>query len=110
MKSTLLLAAVLAAGTTLCLTNGCTVYAPGPPVGVEAEVDVSGDPPPLIVEPIPVSPGPDFIWVGGAWVWNGQWVWEHGRWARPPHPGAVWVPHRYEVRNGRHVFIRGGWR
>ena len=111
MKTIFLLPAALLAGAALvCLTNGCTVYAPEPSPGVNAEVVVTDDPPPLIVESVPASPGPAFVWVGGAWVWHGRWVWEHGRWAHPPHPGAVWVAHRYENRNGHRVFIQGGWR
>jgi len=85
---------------------GCVVY----PAGPGTEVDVVGDPPPLMVENITPSPGIDFVWIGGAWVWRDRWVWEGGHWDRPPHPGAVWVPHRYVYHNGRHVFIRGGWR
>jgi len=85
---------------------GCVVY-PARPV---AEVDVIGDPPALIVEDVTPTPGIGFVWIGGAWVWHDRWVWESGHWGRPPHPGAVWVPHRYVYHNGRHVFIRGGWR
>jgi hypothetical protein len=109
MRKNLPLLFALLVGAALCLTSGCVVYpvAPAPVVG---EVDVAGAPPPLIVEAAPPSPGVDFVWIGGSWVWNGRWVWEHGRWDRPPHPGAVWVAHRYEYRNGRHVFVRGGWR
>jgi hypothetical protein len=77
---------------------------------VGSEVVVTEAPPPPIVETVTVSPGPEFIWIGGAWVWRGHWAWQRGHWGRPPHPGAVWVAHRYEYRNGVHVFIRGGWR
>jgi hypothetical protein len=28
----------------------------------------------------------------------------------PADPGAVWVPHQYVNRDGKHVFVRGGWR
>jgi len=75
-----------------------------------AEVDVVGDPPVPIVEDITPAPGIGFVWIEGAWAWHGRWVWEAGHWDRPPHPGAVWVPHRYVVHNGRHIFIRGGWK
>jgi hypothetical protein len=85
---------------------GCIVY-PARPV---AEVDIPGDPPAPIVEDVTPEPGVGFIWIGGAWAWHDRWVWESGHWDRPPHPGAVWVPHRYVYQNGRHVFIRGGWR
>ena len=91
----------------MMLTYGCVVY-PAEPVG--AEVEVSDDPPAPIIEVTPVAPGPDFIWVGGEWAWHGSWVWERGHYVRPPHAGAVWVPHRYAVHNGKHIFVRGGWR
>jgi hypothetical protein len=102
-------------GSTLmtgCVVRERTVYQQSPPPGpvvASGEVVVTEAPPPPIVETVTVSPGPAFIWIGGSWVWRGHWVWEHGRWGRPPHPGAVWVPHRYAYRNGVHVFIRGGW-
>jgi len=110
LKSTLLVA------TGLLLVSGCVVrervvyrQAP-PPATTGEEVVVTDAPPPPIVETVTLSPGPAFIWVGGGWVWRGHWAWERGRWVRPPHPGAVWVPHHYEYRGGVHVFIRGGWR
>jgi hypothetical protein len=77
---------------------------------VGTEVTVTEAPPTPIFETVTVSPGPNFVWIGGVWAWQGRWVWEAGHWVRPPRPGAVWVAHRYENRNGVHVFIRGGWR
>jgi hypothetical protein len=88
------------------LLAGCVVAAtPG-------EVEVSGPPPAAEVEVQTVSPGPDYVWIGGSWVWGpaGRWNWEHGHWDRPPHPGAVWAPHHYEYRGGKHVFVRGRWK
>jgi hypothetical protein len=116
MKNTTTLLITLLTGATLGWTVGCTVQPvqpvqPAPPPGaVAGEVEVPMDPPADIMQSPPSSPGLAYVWVGGSWVWNGAWVWEPGRWQIPPHPGAVWVPHRYENRNGRHVFIRGGWR
>jgi hypothetical protein len=78
------------------------------PVGSEIMVDQA--PPPPLEEVVPASPGVDFVWISGVWVWEGRWVWSPGHWAHPPRPGAVWVPFHYEFRNGTHVFIRGGWR
>ena len=119
LYSTLLLGTALAA---LTLT-GCVVrerhYARGgvvhettvvtPGVVASGEVIVSGAPPPLRVEVQSRSPGPYYVWVPGAWTWNGRWVWTAGYWDRPPRQGAVWVPHRYQHRNGVHVWVRGGW-
>lgn len=108
MKQTTFLLSALLAGASLGLTGGCTTHEPA--VYASAEVEVPDDPPPVITETVPVSPAPGYVWVAGAWTWHGRWDWEAGRWQLPPHPGAVWVPHRYENRNGRHVFIAGGWR
>ena len=88
---------------------GCDVYVHPP--AAEVEVNGAPPPPPAQVDIQAPSPGPDYVWIGGSWVWGpgGRWEWEHGRWDRPPHVGAVWVPHRYVYRNGRHVWVRGGW-
>ncbi len=108
MRILILLIALSSLLATGCVIRERTVYRPGPPPARE-EVVVTEAPPPAPTEVVTVSPGPAFVWIGGNWVWHGRWVWERGHWARPPHPGAVWVPHRYEYRNGVHVFIRGGW-
>jgi hypothetical protein len=106
MKKRTLPKMALPVSAALLFATGCVVY----PAGTAAEVDVIGDPPVPIVEDVTPTPGIGFVWIGGAWAWHDRWVWESGHWGRPPHPGAVWVPHRYVYHNGRHVFIRGGWR
>jgi hypothetical protein len=41
-------------------------------------------PPP---ETVVVAPGPDYVWVGGAWLWLGdRWRYHRGYWHRPLHP------------------------
>ena len=67
-------------------------YAPPPPI-VETQTTV-------------VAPDPAFVWVGGAWIWSGRWVWAPGHWARPPHVGAVWFGPHYVFR-GDEVDLRG---
>ena len=74
------------------------------------EIVVSDAPPEPIIEEVQVAPDPSMIWIGGVWAWHGRWVWEPGRFERRPHPGAMWVPHRYVYRGGRHVWVRGYWR
>lgn len=108
MKTKFLNSIVLAALSAGTFVVGCSVEVRPP----AAEVEVSAAPPPVQVDVETPAPGPDFVWIGGVWVWGpeGRWVWQGGHWDRPPHAGAVWVPHRYEYRNGRHVFVRGGWR
>ncbi len=85
------------------------VYEPAPVV-VGTEVIVQEPPPPPRREVIIARPGPAHVWVPGVWVWQGRWVWEAGHWALPPKAGAVWVPHRYVLRGGVHVYVHGGWR
>jgi len=51
----------------------------------------SAPPPPAPVDTVAVAPGPSYVWIGGEWIWNGQWVWVAGHWGYPPYPNAVWV-------------------
>jgi len=47
-------------------------------------------PPPPLTETVVVErPGPDYVWIGGEWVWNGRWFWRAGYWSF--HPGGIWV-------------------
>ena len=72
---------------------------------------VTQAPPPPQVEPVIVSPGPEYVWVGGEWVWDGgRWVWVGGRWSLPPRHHAVWVEARWV--HGSHGYYRvgGAWR
>ena len=102
------------------MAAGCVVreraYAPDGSVSVDATavdsgVYVDSAPPPPVEETITAAPDPAFVWIGGVWIWGGHgWRWERGHWSRPPRVGAVWIPHHYVYRNGRHVFVRGGWR
>jgi hypothetical protein len=112
MKKLTTIMPVLVVFAVALFLSGCTVretqYGPGGTVS--AEVDVEGPPPAPLADEVAISPGPDFLWIPGAWMWDGHWVWEKGRWDRRPHPGAVWVPHSYAYRNGRHVFVRGHWK
>src|SRR5271154_1777558 len=66
-------------------------------------------PPPALVEYPSQRPSPDAVWVGGNWIWHGQWVWDHGRWERPPHEHYHWEPTYYEHRDGNVLFVAGHW-
>jgi hypothetical protein len=106
----LTIAAGLAFGL-LVTTTGCYVGVRGGGVGAEFEVDA---PPPVVHEEVVLArPGPEFIWIGGYWDWEigrRSYVWREGRWERPPHSRAVWVPAHYERRGNRHYYRRGHWR
>jgi hypothetical protein len=56
-----------------------------------------GAPPPARVVAVPVSPGPDFVWVEGYWYPVGRhYKWHQGYWTRPPYAGAHWVGPHYD--------------
>ncbi len=80
-----------------------------PPPYQPPPVRVAWAPPPMLVETPPPIPYDGAIWIGGYWVWEGNWVWAHGRWAAPPKPGYGWVNPYYENRHGSVVFVDGFW-
>lgn len=58
----------------------------------------------------PVSPGADYVWVDGDWVWGGSgYVWHNGYWTRPAR-GRVWVKGSWTQRRGGYTWQRGHWR
>jgi len=80
-----------------------------PPLMQPPPIQIGWAPPPMLVETPPPMPYPDAAWTGGYWTWEGNWVWAHGRWLQPPHPGYNWVNPYYEHRGGEVVFINGFW-
>jgi outer membrane lipoprotein SlyB len=90
------------AGVTTKVVNFMinTQNSPGQPA--DATTIVSQEPPLPPVETMTPAPSPDYVWVGGEWIWNGRWVWVVGHWDLPPYGGAVWV---------RGAWVRGpyGW-
>lgn len=77
----------------------------------ETQVTAPQPPPPAPVETVTVvSPGPDYVWIDGEWVWNGGWFWVGGHWGYPPHPHAIWIGGRsWHDSHGWHN-SRGHWR
>ena len=123
MNKISLLKSVFLIGGSSLLASGCVYHDgvryqnPPPPVvaapAVGGELYVDGPPPGTTVvegQPTVIAPDPAFVWVPGAWIWEGRWVWGPGHWMRPPRVGAVWVGPRYVFRGGRHVWVRGFWR
>jgi hypothetical protein len=80
---------------------------PEPPPGAPV---AQTPPPPPPSETQPPTPGPDYVWVGGDWVWNGGWVWVGGHWVLPPFPHAVWIHGRWFRGGGRFRWDHGHWR
>jgi hypothetical protein len=70
---------------------------------------VSSAPPAAKSDTQTAPPGPGYIWVAGHWSWQQeQWVWIRGRWEEK-RPGYTFVMPRYEDRDGRQVYVLGGW-
>ena len=80
-----------------------------PPLEQPEPILVDWAPPPMLVENVPPMPYQDAVWIGGYWVWQGDWVWAHGRWLAPPRPRYHWVNPYYEHRHGAVVFVNGFW-
>jgi len=71
---------------------------------------VQTPPPAPIIETAPPTPGPDYAWVDGDWVWNGGWVWVGGHWSLPPYPHALWFHGGWSRGWGGFHRQRGRWR
>lgn len=68
-------------------------------------------PPPTSVQTVIVAPGPDYVWLDGAWSWGvGGWIWLDGRWAHPPHPHAFWVRGRWVPEHNHWRWESPHWR
>jgi hypothetical protein len=80
-----------------------------PPLSQPEPIAVGWAPPPLLVESPPPPPFAEAVWVGGYWVWQGDWVWAHGHWVGAPRPNYAWVHPYYEHRDGVVLFITGHW-
>src|SRR6516164_1371269 len=80
-----------------------------PAVVQPAPIAIGWAPPPMLVEVPPQSPFFGAVWVGGYWVWQGNWVWAHGHWMGPPRQDYVWVHPYYEHRADTVIFIDGHW-
>jgi WXXGXW repeat (2 copies) len=81
------------------------------PAALMAQVVVRIAPPAPVVEVHDHPPHAGWVWNDGYQRWDGhRYVWTKGRWVKPPHPGAVWVAHRWERRNGGYVMVEGHWR
>jgi hypothetical protein len=76
-------------------------------IGIEAP-----PPPPRPDIVIGVSPGPDYVWIGGYWDGSpGHYTWVGGRWDHPPHAHGQWMaPHWDRGTDGHYHQTKGEWR
>ena len=102
--------ALLSTSVMGCYVEAGSQVGPPPPQG---EVIVDSEPPPPPPPPqevVPVSPGPDYVWIGGYNRWDGhRYVWTRGRYDRRPHANARWNAPHWEARGRGHVFVEGHW-
>lgn len=102
------IARILAAGAfTTILAGPALAQIPVP----NLEVHITSGPPPRIRHERRVArPGPDYVWVAGAYDWNGgQWAWVPGRWERPESRSVRWQAPRYIRDGGSYRYEPGHW-
>ena len=80
-----------------------------PPLYQPAPMRLRWAPPPMLVESVTDQPFPEAVWIGGYWVWEGNWVWARGRWSSPPRRSYTWVNPFYENCGDSVLFVSGFW-
>jgi hypothetical protein len=107
-------------GLGLLAAAGCTVDVYSPPQQGTVVIQEGGTPAPdeAVVEAPPpdqdvvvgVAPGPDYVWIGGYWGWNGgRYVWYGGHWDHHPYGRSRWVRGYWNHGGHGYVFVRGHW-
>ena len=93
---------------TPSVIGGASAVTPNPQTSA---IVVQQPPPPAPVETIVVAPSPEYVWIGGEWLWNNGWIWVGGHWGYPPYLQATWSP-GYWSRSGPRNWSRtpGRWR
>ena len=87
-------------GAALCIGSASAV-----------DIVVKLKPPAIKIEKRSTTPGPEYVWIGGYHRWDGSaYVWEPGKWEKPPREHAVWVAPRWEHRSDGYVFVEGRWK
>lgn len=80
------------------------------PAPAPQTVVVQQAPPPVRLEVIPVSPGPEYVWTPGYWAWRGGvYVWVGGCYAHRPRPGVVWMGGHWARHGHGYVWMGGHW-
>jgi hypothetical protein len=104
-RSSTVAAVVAALALGLLATTACV------PDSASVGVTVSTPPPVARVEVIGTAPGPEYVWIGGHWRWQGtEYVWVDGRWDRGPNPRAKWVPGHWKQTKRGWVWKEGHWK
>ncbi len=95
---------------TLAVASTPVVATAGIDIGVNIgipEVVIRTQPPADRIEVIPMSPGPDHIWIRGHWVWHHErWEWKGGYW-EAVHPNQVWISGQWVQKPNGWVWVEG---
>ena len=86
---------------------GMVLFAGGSMFGqVSIGIRIGPPPQPRVVQVLPPTPGPEFVWLEGYWYPVGNhYKWHAGYWTRPPYPAARWVAPRHDGE----LFFDGYW-
>ena len=91
--------------------EGGFVWIPGEWLTVTAESIEYLPQPPASLErgPSSPSPGAEYFWVQGCWIYqNANYAWRAGFWSRH-QPNWVWVPQHYNWTPAGYVYANGYW-
>ena len=65
--------------------------------------------PPDVVYSRTHSPGPQYVWVSGDWIWSGgKYHWREGYWAKR-RSGRTWHEGYWESRHNGYRWHKGHW-
>jgi hypothetical protein len=83
-------------------------------ISIRINVPVVEAPPPPPREEVivGVSPGPDYVWIGGYWDGSpGHYYWVSGRWDHAPNGRGQWsAPHWDKDKDGHYHLTKGEWK
>jgi len=101
-------------GLGLFTVTGCSSHRTYEPVVATAPagaVIVTTAPPAARHEVVGVSPGTDYVWVRGYWVYtNGRYTWTPGHYERRPRAGVTWIQGHWDRTAAGWVWTPGHWR
>jgi hypothetical protein len=59
----------------------------------------------------PYSPGPNYVWVDGEWIWRGnQYVYKQGYWAPIRRKNDIYVQGHWRAGKGGWYWVPGHWK
>jgi hypothetical protein len=84
---------------------------PGP-YGMQPEMAQPGMMPQPVAMPAMVPVAPGSVWIPAHYNWDPasqNYVWLEGEFAQPPHPGAQWMPGRWQQSPTAWTWVDGHW-